>query len=383
MNGKILFSLLMAVNLGITVLNIPPALDGLMVIYDVSYIRISLLVSALFWSHALMQLPGGVITDRLGLLNALFTSLSCVFVGNGLSAIFPALGLAILGRVITGFGTGLGFICTMKLAAVYAPAGKAGSYQAYFGGFFSFGSILSYLIIPHLMGVGWRFIYIMPAAISLLLIPFLFCLRLKPAGVSYVKPQPLRQIILIKEGWILGAYHALSFGSLMTLGNWVPSLLTEVWKDTTTMSLAWGGALVMLISGFARISGGIVLLRFTPLKVANGSILTLFFIFLGLFFIPAPWLVLTLALLAAWFSSVNFGAFFHMASQTISSESLGSLIGFINLLAVLCTIVFTLMFGWVKDATGSFSWAFAVLAILSITVFLGGRNSLRKKYASE
>jgi cyanate permease len=149
------------------------------------------------------------------------------------------------------------------------------------------------------------------------------------------------------------------------------------------MSLAWGGALVMLISGISRISGGIVLLRFTPLKVANGSILTLFFIFLGLFLIPAPWLVLALALLAAWFSSVNFGAFFHMASQTISSESLGSLIGFINLLAVLCTIVFTLMFGWVKDATGSFSWAFAVLAILSITVFLVGRNALRKRYSAD
>ena len=116
MNGKILFSLLMAVNLGITVLNIPPALDGLMVIYDVSYIRISLLVSALFWSHALMQLPGGVITDRLGLLNALFTSLSCVFVGNGLSAIFPALGqeLLIAGREALE----IGFVDGVDLAGV-------------------------------------------------------------------------------------------------------------------------------------------------------------------------------------------------------------------------------------------------------------------------
>jgi nitrate/nitrite transporter NarK len=383
LNNKILFSLLMAVNLGITVLNIPPALDGLMVVYDVSYLRISLLVSALFWSHALMQLPGGVLTDRMGLLNAFLTSLSCVVVGNGLSAVFPVLGLAILGRVVAGCGTGLGFICGMKMATVYAPGGKAGFFQAFFGGFFSFGSIVSYLIIPRLMGAGWRYIYIMPAAVSLLLIPVLLGLRLRAGTASGVKPQPLRKIILIKEGWIFAAYHALSFGSLITLGNWVPSLLTEVWKDTTTMSLAWGGALVMLISGFARISGGIVLSRFTPLRVANGSILVLFFLFLGLFFIPTPWLVLTLALLAAWFSSVNFGAIFHMVSQTASPESLGSLIGFINLLAVLCTIIFTLMFGWVKDATGSFSWAFAVLAILSITVFLGGRIPLQKKYAHD
>jgi hypothetical protein len=49
------------------------------------------------------------------------------------------------------------------------------------------------------------------------------------------------QLLRIRTGWILGSYHALSYGSMMTLGNWVPSLLAEVWSQSTANQLFWGG----------------------------------------------------------------------------------------------------------------------------------------------
>ena len=55
MNLKMTFAILMGLNLGVIFMNIPPALDGLMILYGVSYIRISILLSALLWSHALMR----------------------------------------------------------------------------------------------------------------------------------------------------------------------------------------------------------------------------------------------------------------------------------------------------------------------------------------
>jgi MFS family permease len=39
-----------------------------MALYDTSYVKISLLMSALLWSHTLMQVPGGMIADRLGIV---------------------------------------------------------------------------------------------------------------------------------------------------------------------------------------------------------------------------------------------------------------------------------------------------------------------------
>jgi hypothetical protein len=77
-------------------------------------------------------------------------------------------------------------------------------------------------------------------------------------------------------------------------------------------------------------------------------------LFLGLFIIPSPALALGLALLAAWFASINFGALFHLAARVTATDSYATLFGFINFLANLSAILFTLMFGLMKDTMGSF-----------------------------
>jgi MFS family permease len=61
----IVFALLNGINLSIIIMNIPPVLSELMDLYGVSYTQISVLMSALLWMHAAMQLPAGMIVDRL------------------------------------------------------------------------------------------------------------------------------------------------------------------------------------------------------------------------------------------------------------------------------------------------------------------------------
>ena len=134
----------------------------------------------------------------------------------------------------------------------------------------------------------------------------------------------------------------------------------------------------MLISGLGRLSGSFILLKVTPLKVANGSILILSFILLSLFIMPYSGPIFTLALLAAWFASLNFGAFFDLASRSVPSDSLGSLVGLINFIANLSAMLLAILFGWLKDTVGSFSWAFLIMAIFGLTTYLAGRNSLKR-----
>jgi nitrate/nitrite transporter NarK len=379
MNGKILFSIIMGLNLGIIFMNIPPALDELMIFYNVSYTRISLLISSLLWSHALMQVPAGMITDRWGVRRTLFLSLICMIFGHILPIAFPPLELAILGRVIAGIGTGLSVASTMKLVALYAPGGRVGTYQAFFGGFFSIGSIGAYLLIPRLLPVGWQWVYIFPLMTCFFLLVILGMLDVKLDYTGAFASLNLGKVFRVQEGWVLGVYHALSFGSILTLGNWVPSLLAEVWGEVTTVQFAWGGALVMLVSGIGRLSGGVILFRFRPLSIVNASIVILFAVFLGIFVIPSPGFVLTLALLAAWFASINFGALFHVASQITPPESYATMFGLINFLANMGAMVFTVMFGLIKDSTGTFTWGFAVLAFLCLSAYLAGRISFRKE----
>jgi MFS family permease len=383
LNAKILFAFLAALNVGFTFLNLPPALNALMALYGVSYTGISVLLSALMGSHALMQVPAGLLADRLGVRRALFVSLLLLVCGNALPAAGPFLGLAVLGRVVTGVGTGLGFVTLMKLIALHAPGGRMGTFQAFFAGIFSFGNILAYFLIPRLAGYGWQWVYLAPAILSLAVLLLSFGLRLESRPSSVQKPASLVRIAGIRAAWILGLFHALSWGTMINLGNWIPSLLAEFWAHSSPAQLAGGGMLVMLISGVGRMTGGFILLRIAPLFLANASILVLALVFMGLFTAGTPMFLLPLALLAAFFSCVNFGAFFHLASTVIETRSLATLIGFINFLANVGAVLFTLLFGFSKDVTGTFAWGFGVLAVLAAGSFVLGQGILRKDCSAD
>jgi len=383
MNAKVLFSIIMGLNLGIIFMNVPPALDELMLFYNVSYTRISVLISSLLWTHALMQVPAGIMTDRWGVRHTLIASLVFMIIGHVVPVIFPPLGTAILGRVIAGIGTGLCVAATMKLVALYAPGGRVGTYQAFFGGFFSIGSIIAFLCIPRLVSYGWQSIYILPAIICLLLLIMTGLLQITEDYAGTLATLNLGRVFQVPEGWMLGVFHALSFGSILTLGSWVPSLLAEVWHETTTVQFAWGGALIMLISGIGRLSGGFILLRMRSLLLVQASIIILFILYLGIFMVPFPGFILTLALLAAWFASVNFGAMFHVAARITPSHSFATMFGFINFLANIGAMLFTMMFGFFKDATGTFAWGFAVLACLCVSAFLAGLAIFRRHNKAE
>jgi MFS family permease len=155
MNKNLTFGLFMGISLGFIFMNIPPALDRLMDLYGVSYLRISILISTLFWSHALMQVPAGMIGDRLGIRPTLLMGLCFICLGNLVPILFPHLGPALVSRVITGIGTGLSFVSTMKLIALSAPNERTGMFLGYYGSLFSLGGILAYLLIPPLIKFHW------------------------------------------------------------------------------------------------------------------------------------------------------------------------------------------------------------------------------------
>ncbi|MHB8773444.1 MAG: MFS transporter [Syntrophales bacterium] len=378
MNVEIVFALVTGFNFGIIMMNIPPVLSEFMGLYGVSYTQISILISSLLWTHTIMQLPAGLIVDRLGVRRTQLISYLCMCIGSAIPVVSPVLGWGIAGRIVTGLGTGLGWLATLKMLAVSAPPGRGGAYQAFFAGLFSLGSILAFLYIPAIAAAGWQWVYLTPAILCFMQLCFVPVLRATPVADSRAL-LPLRSIVTRKAAWLLGLYHAVSYGAMMSFGNWLPSLLAEALPGRTATQLAWGGALVMLVSGLGRISGGFFIFRVSPYLVAHGSILGLCLLFGGLAIIPGPAVVLTLALLGAWFGSFVFGSLFQLANRSAPPESLGALLGFINFLANLGAAAFTLLFGWSKDELGSFTWAFAILCPLAAAALVAGWRGLGRK----
>lgn len=383
MNIEIAFALLSGLNYGVIIMNIPPVLSEMMDLYGVSYTRISILMGALLWVHAAMQIPAGLIVDRLGVRRTQFLSFACMAVGCALPSFAPWLSWGIGGRMLTGVGTGLGWLATLKMLALAAPAGRAGAYQAFFGGLFSLGSILAFLLIPPLARAGWRWVYWAPAILCLLQLAMVPALRPAPPAAGRPPFLPFRQILGMRAAWIIGLYHAISYGAMMSLGNWIPSLLAEASPGRSAVQLAWGGALFMLVSGLGRISGGFVIFRVSPHRVAHGSLLALAVLMAGLALIPHAGTVLALALLGAWFGSFVFGAIFQLASRSAPSESLGAVLGFVNFLANLGAVIFTLTFGWFKDAFGTFAWGYALISPLAVAVLTAGLRVLGRGETSE
>ncbi len=352
--------------LGVAVLNIPPALDALMEHYQASYLQISLLITIMFWPHTLVLLPGGILADRLNLILASAICMSLITGGNLIALLFPGIEAAMLGRMVCGLGTGFLFVVAMTLMAVHAPAGRAGAYHAIFGGCVSSGSIASFLCLPGLTALHWGWAYGLPALLAgLCLLPAPF-MRAKPRISAKGGFAPMLDVARTREAWLLGLAHALSWGTVIGLGNWTPALFAESMGESASAQYAWLGALLMLVSGLGRFSGGAIILKIRPLRVIWLSMFLIALSYLSLYAFPAPIVVVTAAVFTLWCASANFGAIFQAASYAAGPASLGSMMGLVNFVANLGAIIITMICGWFKEESGSFSGAFIYISVAAL-----------------
>jgi MFS family permease len=362
-NTAVIYALLIGIDIGIVLMNIPPVIDTFMSLYRTSYTGVSVLISSILWTHGLMQIPGGLLIDRLGVRGGLAISLAAMGIGNLLSLVQVNFNLAVAGRILCGIGTGLGFVTTMKWVALSVPAPRIGVYQAYLGGIIALGSIVPFLLFPPLSFMGWQIIFLLPGVLSLLLLAGLLFLPSAPRPLAKAAFTASSSLILTSRPWIFGFIQSLSWGPVVALGNWGPSILAEAYRNMVTAErLAWFGAAVMAVSGVVRILGGPAASRFSNRGIILGSNLLLGISCGLLFFIREPALLLWLLILVTAFASINFGAIFHLVSTSVKPSSLGLMLGIVIFTANMGAFFLTFLFGWLKDLTGSFQAAFGVIA---------------------
>jgi len=215
-----------------------------------------------------------------------------------------------------------------------------------------------------------------------LLLIMLLRLTLPSAPVGAGVKVSLGPLLRLKVIWMLGLMHALCWGVVVSFGNWVPALLADAWGGSLVSGFAWAGALVMLLSGLGRFLGGFFLLRISATLLARGAVLVMAFVFAGLFLDPGPAIFFILFLLAVWLASVNFGAFLDLTGRASPADSVASAFGFVNFLGNLGVIFLTLLFGFLKDETGSFEWVFIVLAVWAVVAFWASRSLKRRDSAN-
>ena len=348
---------------GYNIANVGPAVDVLAQAYGVRLGLIGFLATALFVTHLVMQIPGGRLVDQRGARTLGMCALAVIIVGNLLALVVASFALGVVGRLIAGVGTGIGFIAGSDY--VRATVGSA-SAQGLYGAAGVGGGGLAIAIVPLTTpALDWRAPYVTALVFAFAV---LVCLPLAPRDRPSREGRrsarvPIGDIVGDRRLYPLAIAHTASFGLSVIVGTWAVSLLRH---DGYGRRLAGLVAALTLLSGLVtRPAGGRVLQRRPSVAVrlvglsmlagAAGTCLLLLDLPLGVRIAGAALLGLA--------AGIPFAPAFTGA-QVIRRDAPGAAIGFVNSCATLLIVVGTPLVGFTFALPGHGRLGFVAIAVL-------------------
>ncbi len=215
-----------------------------------------------FYSYVFMQIPTGVLADRLGPRWLLTLGALCTGLGTCLFSSATAVSWAELGRLLIGGGVAVAFVCMLKLAdhwlapRHYALASGAALFLGIVGAVFA-GVPLRLAIDAF----GWRDVMLVSAVVPLVVAALIWWLvRDDPAERGYrshghVSPvgaphrsvfAGLREVLRYRNTWILTLLPGGIVGAVLTFGGlWGVPFLTAHYGLTKTSAAAMTTALLI------------------------------------------------------------------------------------------------------------------------------------------
>jgi MFS family permease len=345
--------------------NVGAVADPLADAYGVSLATIGLLTTALFSTHLAVQLPAGRGADRLGARAVALAAIGAALVGNGLLLLDDSLVIALLGRVVVGFGSGAGFVAGLDLVRA---AGGGPVMHGLYGAATMAGGGLALMTVPPLTdATDWRAPYWSAIVFALAaVLPTLAATGLPRAG------HPAEKVLGDRRLLPLGVLQAATFGLAVVAGNWAVTLLE---RQGTSSAAAGFAAGLILVAGIAtRPSGGAVaaserrrmLVGLAVCGVAVGA---------GLLALGGPLpLSVAGALLLGLSAGLPFASIFASA-QRIRPDAPAAAMALVNACAVLTILVGTPLAGLAFELPGDGRFAFAGVAVLAISALAALRSA--------
>lgn len=331
--------------------------------YGVRLWVIGLFTTALFVTHAALQVPAGRMSDRYGPRLVGGAGLVLVAVMSACALSWRDAWFAIVLRLIAGVGTACAFVAGSEY--MRASFGTAVA-QGVFGAASMVGGGLA-LALVSLWGT-WQAPFAaaaLVAAIGVLLVLAAPATEPRPGGPR-VLPS-VRDVRLLP----LGAMHAASFGLSVVAANWVDTLLERAGGESSHLAGIVGG-LILFLGVITRPLGG----RFYGHVFALRASLVLGGVGVALLCVakPLPLAVLATAV-AGLAAGVPFASAFAGAAR-LRPDAPGAAVGLVNMVAAVTILVGTPLLGLTFSLPGDGRIGFAVVAALwAATAFAVRRPS--------
>ncbi|MBW5482676.1 MFS transporter [Streptomyces bambusae] len=337
--------------------------------------------------YAGMQVPVGLLVDRLGTKRVLTLGAVLFTAGQLGFALSPSYGTALAARALLGCGDALTFISVLRLGTRWFPVRRQPLMAQLAGLVGMAGNLVSTLVLaPVLHGVGWVPAFAGSAAAGLVvLVPLVLFLKDHPEGHA---PEPAargaggyggyvrRQIAHSwrEPGTRLGlwVHFTTQFPAMVFLLLWGMPFLVE---DQGLSRSAAGGLLTLVVvanMGFGLLYGQIIGRRpASRIPLALGTVATTAALWAAVLACPGPrapmWLLVTLCVvLGACGPASMIG--FDFARPANPPARQGTASGITNMGGFIASMTTLLAVGVLLDATGddyriAFSSVFVLQAL--------------------
>ncbi|MYT20909.1 MFS transporter [Streptomyces sp. SID7760] len=339
--------------------------------------------------YAGMQVPVGLMVDRLGTKKVLTLGAVLFTAGQIGFALAPSYGMALAARALLGCGDAMTFISVLRLGTRWFPA-RRGPLTAQLAGLVGMaGNLVSTLVLaPVLHGVGWVQAFAGSAVAGVVvLVPLVLFLKDHPeghepavraGGGGFVRRQ-------IRESWRepgtrlgLWVHFTTQFPAMVFLLLWgMPFLVEDQGLARTTAA----GLLTLVVAsnmGFGLLYGQLIGRRQSArLPLALGTIGLTALLWAATLAYPGPqapmWLLVTLCVVLGTCGPASMIGF-DFARPANPPDRQGTASGITNMGGFLASMTTLLAIGLLLDATGddyriAFSSVFAV-ELLGLTQIL-------------
>jgi nitrate/nitrite transporter NarK len=360
-----------------------------------TYAAAGTIMAAYFWTYAGMQVPVGVLTDRLGARRVMLGCMGVMAVGAVAFALSHTYAQSLLSRCLLGAGAAATWLPGLRLIQEWFEPRERGLATGLFSAGGGIGGTTALLLLPILAGhLGWR------AAYAVLAVPVLITMAAawilvrpsgsaRPAATAGAPGQVLaafREVLTTRALWPFNLYVIFSYGGYFALLTWLPTFLVE----SEGLSQAGAGLVTALITAGTIVSWPLAGLlsdrlgRRKPIFLVSQAlsvVVCLAFAYL------VPGTGLAGAAAVAAFTGLMLGGLitpFVMVTEVVPPRLMGTASGVVNAFCFVGGLLVPVALGYALDLTGSFVTAFAACAVfevvaLGIAVFTretGGRAAV-------
>ena len=334
---------------GFNVANVGAVADHVSSAYGVSLGVVGLFTTALFVSHAAMQVPMGRLCDRFGARAVGGAGLVVVAIASAAALGWRVAAFAIAMRFVAGFGTAAAFVggSDYVRATIGSPVAIG-----VFGASSMAGGGLAVALLP--LWAGWRAPFLSAAGVAA---AGALVVAVAPGGERRLRHPGGPATVLDRRLLPLGVMHAASFGLSVVLGNWVVTLLHRA-GGVSEHAAGFAGALVLFLGLISRPLGG----RF----VDRPAVLRASFVAsaLGTLALAAA-MPFALAVVGAAIVGIAAGVPFAPAfagASRVRPDAPGAAVGFVNMVGALAILVGTPLLGLTFSLPGDGRIGFVIAA---------------------